>query len=187
MADPTPQAKVVVPFSDERWQQRAAREFAGEFSHEDDLPLKIRTRHSGWWGRTISVTTLEPIWYRDAILHIEVPAGFTYDLASIPRFVWPIVSPYDIALEATFHDLFYRCQQISRRMADQIFLSMMQQRDVPFAIRWSVYLAVRFCGGRAWRMRAAQMGAALSAAAHQGQVTGKPVDVPSALASDLQK
>lgn len=166
---------------------KAVRIFEGEFSHDDDLPLKIKTKRTGWLGRKISVITIEPIWYRDAIVNIAVPAGFTYDLASIPRLFWAIVAPHEIALESTFHDLLYRDQQVSRRMADAIFLSMMAQRGVPWLIRWAVYLAVRACGSKAWADRAAQMAAARSAARDEARATGQALEEPSALAPDAKQ
>lgn len=179
-----PRIDVTASAVPEEVRVKAIRTFAGEFSHDNDLPLKLNVKRTGWLGRQISVTTLEPVWYRDAIINIAVPAGFTYDLASIPRTVWPIVAPHEIALESTFHDLLYRDQQVSRRMADMIFLSMMQARGVPFLVRWAVYLAVRLFGQSAWDTRTAQMAAAVLAAEAKAAATGEPLEEVSTLASD---
>lgn len=128
----------------------------GHWSHGDELPLRLTIKRSGWYGRSIAVTTTEAVWYRDAITYIEVPPNFTYDLASIPRPLWAVVSPWDVALESLFHDLLYRAQKVKRRTADQTLYSMMEDRGVPWHIRWTVYLSVRMFGGKAWRKWAAQ-------------------------------
>lgn len=152
----------------------------GSYSHDDELPLRIKVKREGWLGRKISVTTTEPVWYRDAITYIEVPAGFTYDLASIPRTVWWLVSPWDVAMESLFHDLLYRQQEIKRRQADQTMLSMMQDRGVPLPVRWIVYMGVRCGGWIAWKRRAAENKAALLAACEDEETA----DYPSAIAPD---
>lgn len=167
--------------------KQAIRTFEGEFSHDDSLVLGLKVKHDGWLRRTLSVTTKEPIWYRDAIIHIAVPAGFTYDLASIPRVFWVLIAPHEIALESTFHDLLYRDQQVSRQMADAIFLSMMAQRKVPWLIRWAVYLAVRSFGGKAWHERTAQVENARLAAIKLARKTNQPIEIPSTLAPDAKQ
>lgn len=156
----------------------------GGYSHDDELPLKVRIKRTSWLGRKISVTTTELVWYRDAITYIEVPAGFTYDLASIPRPVWLLVSPWDIALESLFHDLLYRKQEVKRRVADTTLQSMMQDRGVPFLIRWSVYLGVRIGGWSAWNQRAAENAAAKKLAQNVAADNQIPIDTPSTIAPD---
>jgi len=39
---------------------------------------------------------------------ITAPSGFETDLASVPRIVWSIIAPTDIARAATIHDIVYR-------------------------------------------------------------------------------
>lgn len=168
------------PTTDPALQSAKIKEGTGRYSHDDELPLKVRVKRTGWLGRKISVTTLEKVWYRDAITYIEVPPGFTYDLASIPRLVWILVSPWDVALESLFHDLLYRQQEIKRRQADQTMLSMMQDRGVPLPIRWIVYLGVRIGGWAAWNKRAADLERALLAACEEDE----GVETPSAIAPD---
>jgi hypothetical protein len=173
--------------SDPAVQSAVIQEGAGNYSHEDELPLKMLTKRAGWFGRRISVTTTEEVWYRDAITRIVVPAGFTYDLASIPRPLWVLIAPWDIALESLFHDLLYRKQEIKRRQADQTLLSMMQDRGVPWHVRWAVYLSVRWFGWKAWRQRHAEMVCAAKEAAKVAAETGEPVEMPSAVAPDKRE
>lgn len=154
--------------------------FGGKFSHDTDLPLRVRIKRTSWFGRRISVTTTENVWYRDAVTFIECAADFTYDLASIPRLVWFIVSPWDIALESLFHDLNYRAQKTKRSYADFMLRSMMEDRGVPWAIRWAVYLAVRMFGWKAWSHWANVNAAASTVSV----VATEESDTPSALAPD---
>lgn len=170
--------------SDPAVQSARIKEGTGNYSHEDEMPLRIKIKRSGWLGRRISVTTVEDVWYQDAITRIVVPAGFTYDLGSIPRPLWMFVSPWDIALESLFHDLLYRQQLIKRRQADQTLLSMMQDRGVPWAIRWAVYASVRLCGGWAWRQRACEHKAARALAAKVAAQQQIVIEPPSAVAPD---
>ena len=139
-------------------QVQQAKAGMSAFSHPDEIPLKIGIVRNGWFGRRVVVTTTEPVWYVDAVGRIEIPAGFNCDLASVPRFLWLIVSPFDLALEGLFHDQFYRSQPdgLSRRYADFFMLHMMELRKVPWWIRYPVWLAVRMFGGKAWRMRTEQ-------------------------------
>lgn len=122
-----------------------------EFSHKEDLPLRIGIKNSGWLCRKVYVTTLEPIWYVDAVCRIEIEAGFHCDLASIPRGIWFLVSPYDLAFEGILHDSLYRSQRTTRQYADFLFLLVMEQRGVPSYVRYPAWLAVRMFGGKAWK------------------------------------
>ena len=38
---------------------------------------------------------------------ITVPAGYITDLASVPRPIWAVISPFDVARAAVIHDLLY--------------------------------------------------------------------------------
>ena len=127
------------------------------FSHDSELPLSIRIAKQNWWNRTrLTVTTTEPVWYRDAVVWIEIATGFVSDLGSIPSILWWFVSPWDIALESLFHDSLYQNQEqgIERYVADAMLRSMMQARGVPTPIVLAVYWAVRLFGGKAWKEHA---------------------------------
>jgi hypothetical protein len=55
-------------------------------------------------------------------LTITVPAGTDTDLATVPRFLWPIVPPHDPQFAAAFvlHDYLCRWHGFSRVMSDAI-------------------------------------------------------------------
>lgn len=187
MPDQQPVVEKHAPINDPELQSEKIKTGQGVYSHDQELPIKLRVKREGWIGRTISATTTETVWYRDAITYIEVPAGFTYDLASIPRVIWIIISPVDVALESLFHDLLYRKQEIRRRQADQTLLSMMHDRAVPCPIRWFVYLGVRLGGWHAWAKRAAENKAAKVVAAKLSRETNVPIEAPSEVAPDQRE
>jgi hypothetical protein len=87
--------------------------------------------------------------YLDAIPY-TIPAGFDTDLASIPRIVWPIMSPAKSELmeAAIIHDWLYKetCY-FTREETDVIFYDMLRANGTP---RWQasiMYYAVRTFGG----------------------------------------
>jgi len=133
---------------------QVARAKAGtsEFSHPDDLPLIISTKKAGWLCRKVYVRTVEEIWYRDAVCQIAIDPGFMSDLASIPRSLWCLVSPYDLAYEGLLHDQVYRQQTVDRQYADFLLLHVMKKRGVPWYVRYPVWMAVRVGGKSAWEL-----------------------------------
>lgn len=140
--------------NDAKSQMALAKKGQQVFSHEDGLPLYISIKRSGRLCRKVHIETIEPVWYHDAVCSIEVPANFRCDLASIPRGLWFVISPYDIALESIFHDLAYRSQDVSRDYADYLFYHLMKLRGVPWYVRFPVYYAVRLFGKKAWERNA---------------------------------
>lgn len=83
---------------------------------------------------------------------VTVPAGFVTDLASVPRFFWRIVPPFGkYTPAAVVHDFLYSSQNLSRAMADAVFLEAMGVLGVPKWKRVSMYLAVRCFGWGPWR------------------------------------
>lgn len=83
-----------------------------------------------------------------------VPRGFILDLASIPRFLWPLMAPFELGCEAALvHDALYRHAGygfLTRVEADRVFLQMMGECGVPWWRRYPAYLAVRVFGKKAW-------------------------------------
>lgn len=69
---------------------------------------------------------------------IEVPAGFTTDFASVPR--WPLtfalLGQYGNAA-AVLHDWLYSSGQLSREAADRVFLNALRSSGIA---RWRAYL-----------------------------------------------
>jgi hypothetical protein len=123
----------------------------------------------------LTYSTLREIWilvddYRITVplptegsVSLQIPAGFEFDLASVPRIVWPLISSFELSLVAPLiHDYFYEFtgspvyhekvpaldfrshyHRVTRYEADQIFLQMMLREGVK---RWkarSSYAAVR--------------------------------------------
>jgi hypothetical protein len=113
----------------------------------------------------------EPITPRTAIL--TAPAGFRFDMASVPRAVHAFIGRLDLGLRAPlFHDLLYhhggrlpgRLYQWhidgewvnadapwSRRDADRLFGRHMREDGVARWRRRAAYRAVRLFGGGSWR------------------------------------
>ncbi len=94
---------------------------------------------------------------------ITVPIGFETNLASVPRFLWGLISPWDVARAAVLHDYLYsicvkRYNTITeyesaelRKVADEIFLIAMSSSD-PEVPKWKIEAcvwAVRLFGGKA--------------------------------------
>lgn len=81
-----------------------------------------------------------------------VPIGFKTDFASIPRIVWPIVSPFDeYAKAAVLHDWMYYKGMYSRKKSDEIFNEAMKVLDTPEWKRLLVYFFVRLCSWWTWK------------------------------------
>lgn len=92
---------------------------------------------------------------------IEIPEGFVFDAASVPRIVWSAISPTELGVVAPLvHDWLYRTGgqygALSRSQADQIFLDHMKAEGVSAWRRWAAYAAVRIGGGGSWRDDASQ-------------------------------
>ncbi|WP_162917630.1 DUF1353 domain-containing protein [Dongia deserti] len=94
---------------------------------------------------------------------ITVPEGLTTDLASVPRFIRPLIDRVGPHLEASIvHDYLYVAWQDieryepwerDRAFADALFLAGMAAARVPRWKRWTIYGAVRLFGGRVYRDR----------------------------------
>lgn len=88
---------------------------------------------------------------------IEVPVGFSTDLASVPRFLWAAFSPADEYLEAAIiHDFLYSeyNDRFTRQQADAVMLELMFNLGVSWPRRHAVHRAVRMFGGRSWKANA---------------------------------
>ena len=92
-------------------------------------------------------------------LHVEgitVPAGFSSDGASVPRFFWRLVFPPgdNKALRAAFvHDFLYRTHPEGwlREAADLMFLKLLTEDGMPKFRAVLAWLGVRLFGGAAWK------------------------------------
>jgi len=101
--------------------------------------------------------------HQDGQNEITVPAKFEFDLASVPRLMWWLISPFDLSVAAPLiHDFLYRYggdppdgaitppRVYDRKEADQLFRRIMKEEGVWWGRRVAAYLAVRVFGGGAW-------------------------------------
>ncbi|MGH8727939.1 MAG: DUF1353 domain-containing protein [Burkholderiales bacterium] len=97
------------------------------------------------------------------LLTFNLPQGFRFDLASIPRAVWPVIAPFDLSLVAPLtHDFIYRYagrlpensvipdHTFTRKEADDLFSELMRIEGVWWWRRSLAYAAVRAFGADAW-------------------------------------
>ena len=87
---------------------------------------------------------------------ITVPKGFVTDLASVPRAMWWLIAPFDVARAAIIHDLLYKVirqyrwkkkeaqdkdlVKAAKVAADKVFLLGMQDAD-PKIPGYKIYLS----------------------------------------------
>lgn len=105
----------------------------------------------------------QPYPYQDSDHTITVPEGFRFDLASVPRIFWGLISPFDLSVVAPLlHDYLYKNggnppgaieppMAYTRAQADELFRRVMEVEGVATWRRNSAYLAVRAFGRWAWR------------------------------------
>jgi hypothetical protein len=95
---------------------------------------------------------------------ITVPAGFRFDLSSVPRLLWWLIAPFDLSIVAPLmHDFLYKHRgqppagailpphRYSRADTDRLFRQIMEQENVSAWRRAAAYAAVRSFGRWAWR------------------------------------
>ena len=86
-----------------------------------------------------------PLNFKNETHNIEVPEGFSTDLATIPRICWWFLSPWDIARAAIIHDWLYfnytnDDNSLSRKECDDLFLEGMHWAN-PRVPKYKIYLA----------------------------------------------
>lgn len=80
----------------------------------------------------------------------EVPPLFWTDFASIPRIVWPIVSPDELGYGPIPHDFGYYTGLESRSYWDDVFLACMEADGIDPWRRVAAHEAVVRFGHKAW-------------------------------------
>ncbi len=122
----------------------------------------ILDRVLSYKNEDIDSESLENIGVKVSSSRISVPKGFVTDLASVPRVVWNIVAPWDIARAAIIHDLLYKKIRLYRAgggndnqlikkakdASDIVFLMAMKDAN-PSVSSWkfrSAYWSVRLFG-----------------------------------------
>lgn len=94
---------------------------------------------------------------------ITIPAGFEFDLASVPRPLWWLIAPFELSIAAPLvHDFLYRyggdppegsvtpSKTYTRKEADGLFRDVMRQEGVAAWRRTLAYLGSRWFGAFAW-------------------------------------
>lgn len=89
---------------------------------------------------------------------IIIPDGFEFDLASVPRWGWWLIAPFELSIIAPLvHDYLYRVNgqvspdfQVSRKEADEIFHDLMILEEVPHWKADLAYRAVRLVSWAFW-------------------------------------
>jgi|SRR6185437_5424361 len=126
------------------------------FLSNDPLVLEYKT------GITWKV--VNPFTYIiDDTTKVTVPTGFCTDLTSVPQLFWNIFPPpggmYGKA--AVIHDYIYYYgtvynykdninQSITRKQADQVFMQAMNDLNVPWYTRYTLYIGLRVGGWNTW-------------------------------------
>ena len=86
---------------------------------------------------------------------VRIPVGFEFDLASIPRLLWPLIAPFELSIGAPLlHDYLYVNRglgQFTRKQVDKMFRKVMKDEGIWAWRRWPAYAAVRLLGFLAWR------------------------------------
>ena len=124
--------------------------------------LTYNVRDKSW------ILTSDCVYTTDAGWTITAKKDFVFDLASVPRFLWVLISSFDLSLIAPlYHDLLYRhggllpdgqlspvknpSYRFSREEADDILFELMKKAQVPWWKRRAAYRAVRTFSGFAWK------------------------------------
>lgn len=108
-------------------------------------PLILQPQDGMW-------VTTRPLIYeigkKGSNLLIVVPEGFKTDLATIPRLLWSVFSPFDSRTSAAvvLHDWLYTWQGFDKSVADVIFYEAMGVLGVSQFKRILLYSAVIVCG-----------------------------------------
>ncbi len=125
---------------------------------------------SGLSAPVLSYLTEEERWrleaayrYQAGAFRIEIPQGFVFDLASVPRVFWWVISPFELSVVAPLiHDFLYRHQgnpplgaiepprAYSREETDWLFKAIMREEGVAAWRCRLAFWATRLFGGATW-------------------------------------
>jgi hypothetical protein len=79
-----------------------------------------------------------------------VPDRFWTDFASVPRLIWPIISPYDCGVGPIPHDFGYFTGYMDKAYWDHVLAACMLKDGITEWKRTAVFEAVNWFGGRTW-------------------------------------
>jgi len=138
--------------------------FNNKISAEFHPPKKwILERALSYQNEEIDEDALEAVGVKCPASKITCRKGFVTDLASVPRAIWWLISPWDIARAAIIHDLLYkrirqyrekegdleahptadtvvRNYKTAKKASDKVFLMAMKDAD-PAVPKWKMYAA----------------------------------------------
>ena len=102
--------------------------------------------------------------YHDGPTAITVPAGFRFDLSSVPRAFWSVIAPFELSIVAPLvHDFLYAHggrppagsvdppRTYTRAEVDTMFREIMEAEGVAMWRRTVAYTAARVFGRGAWQ------------------------------------
>jgi hypothetical protein len=111
-------------------------------------PPQLVYRGKGQWELQVAYVAKIPE-------KLVIPAGFRFDLASIPRVFWWLIAPFELGIVAPLvHDYLYRTGglgRLARHAADDVFRALMIAERVPLWRIELAYQAVRLFSGGSWR------------------------------------
>lgn len=85
-------------------------------------------------------------------MDVCVPRGYLTDLLSIPRLLWPVLSPFGAGCWGALpHDILYSAEAVERAMADQILYDAAVDSGASRGRAWVLYRGVRLGGGCTWK------------------------------------
>lgn len=138
--------------------------FNNKISAEFNPPRQwILERALSYQNEEIDIDALEAVGVKCHSHKVTCKKGFKTDLASVPRWAWNLIAPWDVARAAIIHDLLYkRIRQYRKKLyptnrdagyqenkeviatakkaADHVFLMAMKDAD-PKVASWKIYSA----------------------------------------------
>lgn len=138
--------------------------FNNKISAEFTPPKQwVLERALSYQNDDIDVESLEAVGVKCPANKVTCKKGFKTDLASVPRWAWNLIAPWDVARAAIIHDLLYkRIRQYRKKLyptnrdagyqenkeviatakkaADHVFLMAMKDAD-PKVASWKIYSA----------------------------------------------
>ena len=129
--------------------------FNNKISAEFTPPKQwVLERALSYQNDDIDVESLEAVKVQCPANRITCKKGFKTDLASVPRLLWNLIAPWDVARAAIIHDLLYkRIRQYraaggedavvikkANKAADKVFLYAMKDAS-PAVPGWKIYAA----------------------------------------------
>jgi len=107
---------------------------------DDPIIAAHPTRKNNW-------IVMKDFHFNRYAIDIVIPRGFVTDLASIPRFLWWVIAPFELSITAPIvHDWCYRKALCSKGAADQIFHWNMIDEKVAVWRRNIAYYGVKWFG-----------------------------------------